>query len=145
VIRQPLSPSALFEPWIGKKCSEIVRHEHSWQFSFAPAGSVTVESLWRIIVNDGVVLCSLDDGQRFGLPKPVDAAQAAWEIIFGKIVRAVLVSGTGDLTIQFETGAVLEILINSSGYESWNAASWSDTTKRNIIATGGGELTIFEQ
>jgi len=75
----------------------------------------------------------------------VDAAQAAWEIIFGKIVRAVLVSGTGDLTIQFETGAVLEILINSSGYESWNAASWSDTTKRNIIATGGGELTIFEQ
>ena len=63
----------------------------------------------------------------------------------GAILALVEVNENGDLIIRFETGAVLEILINSSGYESWNAASWSETTKRNIIATGGGELAIFEQ
>jgi len=124
---------------------DIIRYEYSWQFSFPPAGSVTVASFWRIVVDNRVVLCSLDDGQRFGLPKPIDAAQTAWEIIFDKLVRTVTVNENGDLIIRFETGAVLEILINSSGYESWNAASWSGTKKRNIIATGGGELAIFEQ
>jgi hypothetical protein len=143
--KKPLLRERLLEPWIGKKCAEIIRHEYSWQFSFPPAGGVNVSSLWRIILDNRVVLCSLDDGQRFGLTKHMDVAQSAWEIIFGKIVLSASVNENGGLVVRFENGATLQILINSGGYESWNAASWSDEIKRNIVATGGGELAVFEQ
>jgi len=138
------APSALFKPWIGKKCSDIVRHEYSWQFSFPPAGSVTIESFWRITLDHRVVLCSFDDGKKFDLPEHVDAAQAAKELIFDEVVQAVRVNDNGDLIVSFENEANLEILINSRMYESWNAASWSESKKLLIVATGGGALTIFE-
>jgi hypothetical protein len=54
------------------------------------------------------------------------------------------VNDSGDLIISFENDAKLEILITSRAFESWNAACWSESKKLNIIATGGGALTIFE-
>jgi hypothetical protein len=137
--------SRKFTPWVGKKCAEIVRFEYSWQFSFPPAGSVTVASIWRLLDKTNVVLCSLDDGQRFGLPAAVDAAQNAWIHIFNKTVRDVSLSPVGDLRISFENDIVLEALINSSGYESWNAAVFDQGRDTNIVATGSGHLAIFER
>lgn len=139
-----LDRSELFKPWVGQKCSDIVRYEYSWQFSFAPAGSVTIESLWRIIHDSRVVLCSQDDGQKFGLPQHVDAALEAYKLIYGKTVSAVVVEN-GDLTIIFAGDLRLQALVNSSGYESWNAACWSAVRNLNIVAVGSGELAIFEQ
>ncbi len=51
----------------------------------------------------------------------------------------------GDLTISFDGDVSLNILVNSSGYESWNAGIQSETKHVWVVATPGGELAVFEQ
>jgi Family of unknown function (DUF6188) len=49
--------------------------------------------------------------------------------------------GPGDIAIDFENGARLEVFTHSAGYESW---AFCDYSGFELIAMGGGELSVWE-
>ena len=107
---------------------------------FDKDASMVVECLWRFVENGRIRVTSRDDGQQFGLPKPVDAAAKINTRLIGSIVDSVILrKGILDVEFQFNTGHVLQIIPESTGYEAWNLTCGS----KQVIAVGGGELAIF--
>jgi len=118
----------------------VSRREHDWLFAFDGQANLVVDCLWRLVERNRIKLTSLDDGQQFGLPAPVDAT----ETINSRLENAVIVTvtireGTLDLQLTFDTGRTLEIIPDSSGYEAWNFLG----SDQQYIAVGGGDLAIF--
>ena len=50
-------------------------------FELLGGGSVRVDTLWRIVAGGRIQASSSDPGQRFGLPKPVDSAVRAAQVL----------------------------------------------------------------
>ena len=127
--------------WLLKhRFASVGRREHDWVFGFDGHANLVVECLWRLIEENCITLTSLDDSQQFGLPAPVDAT----EIISSRLKGAAIASlklreGTLDLYLAFDTGHVLEIIPDSSGYEAWHLTG----PDRQYIAVDGGVLAVF--
>ena len=127
--------------WLRQHRFVAVSHrEHDWLFAFDGQANLVVGCLWRLVEGNRIRLTSLDDGQTFGLPAPVDAT----ETINSRLENAVIVTvkireGTLDLQLTFDTGHTLEIIPDSSGYEAWNLQG----SDQQYIAVGGGDLAIF--
>lgn len=122
------------------RLDSVVRNEFNWDFVFSAAVNLRAECLWRLLIADRIILTSEDHGHQFGLPAPVDCVTELRERVVGANVDAVSVrEGTLDLAIHFQTGATLELIPDSSGYEAWQLGG------RNmlVIATGGGRLDVF--
>ncbi|HET7433250.1 MAG TPA: DUF6188 family protein [Thermoanaerobaculia bacterium] len=112
-----------------------------WVFAFHDGGSIAAECPWRLIVDETIAVSSDDHGRRFGLPSPVDAAQSVRARLAGDAVVKVMVQrGTADLSIAFASGSRLELLVLSSGFESWEAVS---PTGALVIAQARGDVTTF--
>jgi hypothetical protein len=74
------------------------------------------------------------------LPEPIDAYAEARKHLTGKRVVAVhFKTGPSDLTLEFETGCVLELLQEHAGYEPWNLQG----PGIHLIALGSGEIADF--
>lgn len=102
---------------------------------------LVVSCLWRLMEGNRIRFTSEDEGQQFGLPSPVDAASELNRRIANAAVHSIsLRDNTLDLEIRFDTGHVLQVIPDSSGYESWIAHNHT----RQFIAIGGGELAIFD-
>jgi hypothetical protein len=127
--------------WLnGRRLLSVIRQEYQWVFEFEGNSRVTVECLWRLLEGGRIRVTSEDEGQQFGLPAPVVAADEVRRRIVGSSVASVaLRDGTLDLELRFQTSHVLQVLPTSSGYEAWNAGDGD----RMYIAVGGGELAIF--
>src|SRR5262249_35824993 len=111
-----------------------------WVFAFEHETRITVECLWRLLEKGRVRLTSEDNGQKFGLPAPIDAAAEVNHRIKGELVkRAELRAGVLDLELPLERGCILQIIPNSSGYEAWNVGCPIGL----FIAVGGGDLSIY--
>jgi hypothetical protein len=78
---KPYAPNAALSPWIGKTCDEISRREYDWAFKFGDGGTVSASCPWRILADGGIALADGDDGQKFGLPNPVDGAEEATKLL----------------------------------------------------------------
>jgi hypothetical protein len=131
-------------PWLGQACTEILRREGNWSFQFAEAGWVNVESPWRIIASGRVALAGEDDGQKFGLPEPLVAAERAKNLLAERKLTALEISPvSGDLRLSFEGMMILEVFNNSSGYEAWHAVAKEGTRRSNVVAQGGGQLAMW--
>ena len=79
----------------------------------------------------------------FGRPAPVDVTAKSNQLLARVAVRDVTVrEHTGDIGIAFETGALLEIFSDSSGYEAWRM--W-DSAGWNAVAQGGGQLVFWTE
>lgn len=48
---------------------------------------------------------------------------------------------TGDLRIDFDNGVSLQVLVTSSGYESWTLSQCGGAF---LVATGGGRVVPFD-
>ena len=122
---------------IGLPCTRIAAHtEHSSIFEFEDF-SLVVESLWRISVGGALRLTSTDDGQRFGLPAPVDAHEKAVEHLRGQRIRQVRVDDArGDLALAFDNSVLFEAITDSSGYEAWTLRG----PHRLFVAASGGRV-----
>ena len=119
----------------------VDRREFDWAFTFENGGALVAECLWRLLEDDRIRFTSSDEGQLFGLPTPVDAAAEIRSRLTGASITGVdLKAGTLDLRIMFSTGHVLELIPDSSGYEAWSASR----PGRTYVATGGGELAMFD-
>jgi hypothetical protein len=69
-----------------------------------------------------------------------DSGEQALVLIREDTVRSAAVrTDTGDLIVAFERGSTLEVLVTSSGYESW---ALSLPNGAQVIALGGGELHV---
>lgn len=102
------------------RTARVERREADWAFLFDPDFAISIATLWRLIDTTHVCVTSQDDGHRFGLPAPVDAAEKANSLLSGKAVDRVEVdSRTGDLRVHFQPPLTLEFVTTSSGYESW--------------------------
>lgn len=118
----------------------VDRREFDWNFSFDHQVALVAGCLWRLLENGRIQCTSVDEGQRFGLPTPIDAAAEIRSRLTGAAVTDVdLQADTLDLRIIFSTGHVLELVPDSSGYEAWSASR----PGRTYVATGGGELAIL--
>lgn len=124
--------------WLkGTDCTGVEVHpESSSIFRFGVA-SLVVESLWRISIDGTLRLTSRDDGQRFGLPKPVDARATARSLLEGHRVSDVRIDvRRGDLTLVLDGNIVLEIITESSGYEAWTLRA----PGKHVVAASGGAV-----
>ncbi len=112
----------------------------SWVFRFDGGCVLTAESMWRVIKDGRVTVADMDHEQLFGHSAPVDAAARVLQATAGMTVTQADFQSTGDLRVQFENGVCLEVLTNSSGYESWTLFRPDGT---QLVAIGGGEVVPF--
>lgn len=125
---------------VGHRLQSFDRREYDWTVGFDRQSWVVVACLWRLLEAGRVRFTSEDEGQKFGLPAPVDAAAEVTRRIVGALVEAIeLRDGTLDLDIRFSSGHILQVIPDSSGYEVWHLSDGA----REFIAVGGGNLTIF--
>src|SRR5271165_6286524 len=98
-----------------------------WVFHFGGGVVLNTQSRWRLLSQEAILLTSEDDGQQYGLPKPVDASASIRELLANRVVTTVEVDqASADLTIVFDNGTVLQIVNLSSGYEAWTLTSEGD-------------------
>jgi hypothetical protein len=80
-----------------------------------------------LLSQNAILLTSKDDGQKYGLPEPVDAVARIRELLESRVVSEVEVDqASADFTIYFDNGTVLQIVNLSSGYEAWTLNSEGD-------------------
>jgi hypothetical protein len=129
---------------VGRAVSEVSFLEPTlWRFSLGPREHIAVECLWRLIRCSRVVRCSSDHGRQFGLPAPVDAAQEAAELLSATSVSAVqLRKATADIRLDFSGDVCVEIIPDSSGYESWQVYAPGGVC---FVAQGGGQICTWTQ
>ncbi|MBS0361124.1 MAG: hypothetical protein JSR98_07065 [Proteobacteria bacterium] len=121
----------------GAILQHITHLEFSWGFAF-DAASLTGNCPWRIVSDGRLILTSEDDGQKFGLPEPVDAeARAGAELLKARVAVVAVDAETADLRITFANGARLELLSTSAGYEAWQL----NTPTSCIVAGSQGQLS----
>jgi hypothetical protein len=123
---------------IGKTCTRVFEHySGNFSFEFQP-GVLRVDCLWRIVKDGKLHRTSLDHGQQFGLPAPLDAYAEAASMLLGHRVEAVRFRvETADLSLEFAGHIVLEVVADSSGYEPWNL----EGPGVYLIAVGGGGIS----
>jgi hypothetical protein len=125
---------------VGHSFPSLTRREFDWLLVFEKDVTLVIECLWRLVEDGRIRFTSLDDGQWFGLPAPVDAAAEVNLRLEGASVEAVqLRQGILDLELRFNTGHVLQLFPDSSGYEAWRVSAGS----RLFHAVGEGELYIW--
>ena len=109
-------------------------------FGFDGHVQLTVECLWRLIEGGRIRRTSHDHEQQFGLPAPIDAVHDvnAW-LDNAHVISVDLHDGTLDLRITFDTGHVVEVIPDSSGYEAWDITN----NHQQFVAVGGGELAVL--
>jgi len=76
----------------GREC-HVERREADWSFDFGERLNIAASVPWRVVTKDGIAHADEDDGQWFGLSKPVDGEARANELLHGqKIVGGSLIA-----------------------------------------------------
>ena len=97
-----------------------------------------IASPWRLISDGRIALGWEDHGQLFGRSAPLDAPQIAASLIRETtVVEAEIDDSSGDLSILFENGRILQVFNGSCGYEGWQVFG---PGSRAVIAQGGGNV-----
>lgn len=132
--------AALTARLAGRQLTTVIRREYDWAFGFGDSG-LQASCPWRILFEKRIAFTDRDHGQKFGLPAPLDGEKEAQRFLAKKVIESVSIRpDTGDLSITFSGQTVLEVLNMSVGYEGWEIGAGGI----NVIATGGGELAIYE-
>ena len=141
----PVPPSWLESVLVGTELASLVRlGDHCWQIGLHDHCTITTDSLWRLLGPSGIIVTSEDEGQRFGLPAPINVC----ELVMGSIttrmaVKALSISPvTADLRLDFGQGVILEIVSSSCGYEAWSLRSDINGDILELIAGGSGRLSV---
>lgn len=128
---------------VGRPC-RVERREADWAFDLRNRIGLAVGCHWRLVSPEGIALTDEDQGQRFGLPEPVDAEASANALLAGATVSSATVDRvTGDLCLRFSNDLRLDLVNNSSGYEGWQGSFHYGGKEASIVAMGGGGLAFF--
>jgi hypothetical protein len=133
------------EAYSGRRCT-IQRCEQDWVLSFGGNDGLSVEVPWRIVQEGRIAYASKDDGQKFGLPHPVDGEAVANGLLDSKGVLSLELDRiTADLRIHFDGATHIDVFNDSSGCEGWQASFRAGGDGVLIIGMGGGDVTIFRR
>jgi hypothetical protein len=90
---------------IGRRIAKIrIAEPTSWWFDLSGGVSLRADTLWRIVAGGRIQASSADHGHRFGLPKPVDSADRALQVLSNSLVKqASLGRDTGDVLLDSTT------------------------------------------
>jgi hypothetical protein len=111
----------------GRTLSKIEKRSDYRVFQFGNGVVLSTQSPWRVLSQEAILLTSQDDGQQYGLPKPVDAQAEVRKLLQNRIVSELDVDqASADFTIRFDNGTALQILNVSSGYEACTLDSEGD-------------------
>ena len=98
-----------------------------WVFQFGNGAVLSTQSQWRLLSPNAILLTSEDDGQQYGLPKPVDAVGSISGLLKSRVVSKVEVDqASADFKIYFDHETVLQIVNLSFGYGDWTLNSEGD-------------------
>ncbi len=141
-VRTP-DPAALSaQDLVGQRVAsiDISAAPNSWVFRFERA-TLQVGSFWRLVSDYNVTVTGSDHGQMFGHATPVDASSRIFAALGDRSVTATRLGPvTGDLTIEFGLLLRLQIVVQSSGYESWGLFRADGS---QLVATSGGRVALF--
>ncbi len=113
----------------------------SWGFVFDDKIGITVSGFWRLLEKNKIVLVSLDHGQQFGLPKPVDLSKEIKNRLTDKkLITIEIDENTADLTLMLTGEFKLEAYIASTGYETYDFT----LNNKHYIGLGSGEIAIMD-
>ena len=124
----------------GRECQAVSPDEetHEWCFTFGDGMALRVAAPWRIMSDGRIALGWEDHGQSFGLDAPMVAATLAASLICDTEVVTTQVNGeSGDLSIVFDNGRLLQVFNGSCGYEGWQMRGPGN---RTVVAQGGGTI-----
>ena len=125
---------------VGYRFRSLTKRDYDWVLTFENGAFLAISCLWRLIEAGRICRTSLDEGQQFGLPAPVDAAGEVNCQLSGALVASTVVRpGLLDIELGFSTGHIFQVIPDSSGYEAWNLVNGSGQRR---IAVGGGDLAI---
>lgn len=124
---------------IGARLESFEKVDYDWDMRFEGGSTLMFQSLWRLVCEASIEVTSEDDGQKFGLPSPVNAAeQLKAKIGENRISDVRIDEATSDLTFHFGQGLRLEVINTSGGYEAWSLR-----TKEVQIIGRNGDRVIF--
>ena len=133
-----MTPAWVKDAVVGATLLTAEKDEAWWSFTFSGDTGIGTDSFWRVRADGGILVTSEDDGHKFGLPEPMDAAARALSRLRGRVADVEVSSETADLLVRFEDGATLEVFNTSCGYESWHLRS----AGMQMIGLGGGDVAI---
>jgi hypothetical protein len=128
----------------GRQCRAITfdTATEEWHFDFGNRVGLQVASPWRIVMDGAIRLGWRDDGQKFGLPSPVEGVREATTLLGDAEVRSAAVAAeTAVLVITFGPACRLGVFNDSAGYEGWML----NAPGESLAAQGGGRLARWRQ
>jgi hypothetical protein len=132
-------------PWTAKLLTRSVESVERWEalpcvVKLSGGYRVQIEGLWRLLSDGNLARTSEDEGQRFGLPQPVDSISELSRALAGRTVDSIeVVPGTADLILSFGS-QVLQAISNSAGYEAWQIEGPEGTV---AVGQGGGNVVVW--
>ncbi len=119
----------------------VERDESSnwWCFVFEDGIAITLTTFWRVLQNNKILRVSEDEGQLFGLEKPINLIEFLSQKLSGLVLTEIIIrKNTADIVLLITEEIKIEVFISSSGYESYEL--WVGV--KNYIGMGGGFLAI---
>jgi hypothetical protein len=96
-------------------------------------GTRVSAQFWRLIKSDLPLVSIFDHRQKYGLPAPVDAiGMLRDELVGAQVVEASQCEATGDLSIGFQGGLILQVF-NFTAFEIWEV----------VFPDGTGQLSNY--
>lgn len=115
------STENLAKKMIGERLKSVQKLDYDWDFRFDGGSSLMFQSVWRLVSDVAIEVTSEDDGQKFGLKSPVNAAELLKAKIGEQCISDVRIDdATSDITFHFGNILRLEVISTSSGYEAWS-------------------------
>lgn len=118
-----MTPWDQFKRAVVGRPMRILRREFDWVFEFGNGLALTVGTLWRFRDAGVIRLTSDDDGHQFALPAPLDVEKE----VNRRLNRATIISIVDsdvmpDFLIRLSEGLAIDVIAQSSGYESWETS-----------------------
>ncbi len=105
---------------VDDELQELVYDGYSWFWSFEGLW-LTAHGVWRLLKDGRVHTVSSDHGEWFGLGHPLDVVnQMKTELTGSRLTTIDIDDSTRDVVLSFGERLHLQVLISSSGYESYD-------------------------
>lgn len=113
----------------------------SWHFYFADNIYASSSGFRRLLEANRIRIVSLDNGHKFGFPKPLDLIENITKLLTGNNLTEIKVhKHTADLTLKISGDISIQIFIASSGYETYDFFF----ENKRYIGFGSGDIGIVE-
>lgn len=124
----------------GCRFKSLSRFEERWTFEFDQSAQLTVESPWRLLNSQSVIIASSGDNRPPAeVGSSIVAAETTAFLINSSVVGAKLDRNTLDLELAMSCGSVLQLFSDSTDFEAWQLVK----SKILIVAGVGGVLSVF--